>query len=152
MLSTKSREPELRGTVLKLMKTFVCLFAVLLSASFCLTREIAGIDFPDVHELSEGKLILNGAGVRTKFFINLYVGGLYLEEKNQDPEQIILAESSMAIRLHIISSMITSEKMEKATRKDLRKQQKVISTLLKKRSKISLRFSKKKSGRMIFMI
>ena len=79
-------------------------------------KEIAGINLPDVLETGQSKLVLNGAGVRTKFFIDLYVGGLYLEQESHDPKRIIEANEPMAIRLHIVSSKITSQKMEKATR------------------------------------
>ncbi|MBT8406273.1 MAG: chalcone isomerase family protein [Deltaproteobacteria bacterium] len=72
---------------------------------------------PESLEAGQAKLMLNGAGVREKFFIDLYVGGLYLKEKNQDAKAIMDADEHMAIRLHIISSRITSKKMEKATRK-----------------------------------
>ena len=78
--------------------------------------EIGGINMPEALETGQTKLYLNGAGIRKKFFMDLYVAGLYLEEKSDDPEVIIEADEPMAIRLHIISSMITSKKMEKATR------------------------------------
>ena len=79
-------------------------------------KEIGGINMPESLESGQAKLMLNGAGVREKFFMDLYVGGLYLKEKSQDAKAIIEADKPMAIRLHIISSMITSKKMEKATR------------------------------------
>ena len=60
-------------------------------------------------------LVLNGKGTRTKFFLTLYEAGLYLRERSDDAGKIVAAESPMAIRLLIKSSMITSEKMEKAT-------------------------------------
>ena len=104
-----------------MFKIYIFLLTVILSASTGHTKEIAGINFPDVHEISQTKLILNGVGIRTKFFLQLYAGGLYLEQKNSQPEQIILADSPMAIRLHIVSSMITSEKMEAATREGFEK-------------------------------
>ena len=104
-----------------MLKIYIFLLTIILSASTCHTKEIAGINFPDVYEISQTKLILNGVGIRTKFFLQLYVGGLYLEQKNSQPEQIILADSPMAIRLHIVSSMITSKKMEAATREGFEK-------------------------------
>ncbi len=78
--------------------------------------EIGKVDMPDSISAGQSILNLNGAGIRTKFFLKLYVGGLYLAEKNQNPVEIIDADASMAIKLHIISSMITSKKMENATR------------------------------------
>ena len=79
-------------------------------------REIEGITMPESLEVGKSKLILNGAGVRSKFFIDLYVGGLYLQNKSNSPKEIIEGDEPMAIRLHIISSLITSKKMENATR------------------------------------
>ena len=104
-----------------MLKICIFLLTFFLSASTGYTKEIAGINFPDVHEISQTKLILNGVGIRTKFFLQLYAGGIYLEQKSSQSEQIILADSPMAIRLHIVSSMITSEKMEAATREGFEK-------------------------------
>lgn len=83
--------------------------------SICHAKEIGGVSLPDTLKAGEDQLVLNGGGVREKFFVDVYVGGLYLIKKNSDPEKIIKANEPMAIRLHIISSLITSEKMEKAT-------------------------------------
>jgi len=66
-------------------------------------------------------LILNGEGTRDKFFIDLYIGGLYLKEHSSNAKQIINNDKTMNIRLHIISSLISSEKMENATREGFEK-------------------------------
>ena len=78
--------------------------------------EIGGITMPDTMKAGSIDLTLNGAGIRTKFFLKLYVGGLYLQNKTTDASKVLSEDKPMAIRLHIISSMITSEKMEDATR------------------------------------
>ncbi|RJP57597.1 MAG: chalcone isomerase [Deltaproteobacteria bacterium] len=78
--------------------------------------EIDGIKIPDSLMAGKTNLILNGAGVRTKLLIKLYISGLYLMQKNHDPKKIIEADEPMAIRLHIISSMITGKKMGEATK------------------------------------
>ncbi len=104
-----------------LKKLLIVMAAVFTMTSQVYGKEIAGINLPDVLETGQTTLVLNGAGVRTKFFLDLYVGGLYLQQKSANPEKIIAADEPMAIRLHIISSMITSEKMEKATREGFTK-------------------------------
>jgi hypothetical protein len=76
---------------------------------------LAGSGMPDALALAGKKLILNGRGMRTKFFLDLYEAGLYLQKKNRDASSIIAAEEPMAVRLVIQSSLINSEKMEKAT-------------------------------------
>jgi hypothetical protein len=47
--------------------------------------------------------------------MDIYAGGLYLESKSSDAREIIAADKPMAIRLHMVSGMITSEKMTDAT-------------------------------------
>ncbi|MCD6543969.1 MAG: chalcone isomerase family protein [Flavobacteriaceae bacterium] len=83
--------------------------------------EIGGITMPDTMKAGNTDLTLNGAGIRTKFFLKLYVGGLYLQNKTTDESKVLSEDKPMAIRLHIISSMITSEKMEDATREGFKK-------------------------------
>ncbi len=91
-------------------------FCLLIIAPLCQAKDIAGISMPDTVQADGSALVLNGAGVRTKFFMDLYVGGLYLKQRQADADKIIAADEPMAIRLHIISGLITSEKMETATR------------------------------------
>lgn len=97
-------------------KLLIVTSAVLMMTSLSNAKEVAGINMPDSLEIGQNRLLLNGVGVRTKFFIRLYLGALYLGQKSHDPEKIIKADKPMAIRMHIISSLITSEKMEETTR------------------------------------
>ncbi|QSX32751.1 chalcone isomerase family protein [Shewanella avicenniae] len=100
------------------MKKLV-VFAVFCLSMFSFTssaRELA--DTQVVENLTlEGlpNLVLNGAGVRSKFFMDLYVGGLYLPGKTKSLTEVFEADYA-AINLTIISGMITSEKMESAIR------------------------------------
>jgi hypothetical protein len=90
--------------------------AVLMITALGNAEEIGGINMPESLQTGQTQLMLNGAGVREKFFIDFYVGGLYLKEKSQDAKAIIEADEPMAIRLHIVSSMTTSKIMEKGVR------------------------------------
>lgn len=104
-----------------LIKMSVLMLSVFMMTSLCYGKEVAGIGIPESLDAGQVTLMLNGAGVRNKLIIKLYVGGLYLEQKSNDAETIITADEPMAIRLHIISSMITSQKMEEATREGFSK-------------------------------
>lgn len=53
--------------------------------------------------------------------MDLYECGLYLTQKSQDAKQIIEKDKPMSLKLHIVSSLITSEKMENATREGFEK-------------------------------
>lgn len=65
-----------------------------------------------------GKATLNfvGAGVHTKYFMDLYVGSLYTEKGEKSADSVMNGAGKALIRLDIISRMITSEQMESATR------------------------------------
>jgi len=78
--------------------------------------KIEGVEIPETFSVDSNELMLNGVGVRSKFFIDLYVGSLYLKTKSENGNQIVDADEPMSIRLHIISSMITSDKMVAATK------------------------------------
>ncbi len=56
-------------------------------------------------------LKMNGAGVRSMLFIELYSGGLYLQEKSSDPIAIAYDDETMAIRIKITSKLIKRETM-----------------------------------------
>lgn len=97
-------------------KLLVLFFAILLITSTGYAKEIAGADIPDSISAGNEVLALNGAGVRTKYFIKAYVGGLYLKKKSGDAGAIINVDEPMAVKLQIISKLITSKKMEESTR------------------------------------
>ena len=97
------------------MKKLSTLLATLLLSSAAYSLDIGGIKMPESMNAEDTELQLNGAGIREKWFMDLYVSGLYLSAKQSDADAILKAAEPMAIRLHIISGMITSEKMTNAT-------------------------------------
>jgi len=87
---------------------------------FCLVsvgqaKTVDGVNMPDTYTAGNNQLVLNGAGIREKWFLNLYIGGLYLPKPSSDAQAIINANEPQVIRLHIISSLISSSKMQSAT-------------------------------------
>lgn len=89
------------------------LTAALTTPAAALTVE--GVDVPDTYSAMDIELKLNGASTRSKWFMDLYIGGLYVPETIDDGQAIINADEPQAITLHIISGMITSDKMKSAT-------------------------------------
>ncbi len=77
--------------------------------------------FPPDMRVADGALVLNGEGTRTRMFIGLYQAALYLQGKQSDAAAIVAADAPMAIRLKIISTLLTSDKMESATREGFAK-------------------------------
>jgi len=74
-------------------------------------QEIAGGNVSEKIVLNNETLLLNGAGVRSKFFIDLYVGSLYLPKKGSTLNAVLDSKEAI-IRLNIVSGLISSEKMQ----------------------------------------
>jgi hypothetical protein len=51
--------------------------------------EIAGVDVPKSETIGNRVLVLNGAGIRKKFFVKVYVGSLYLPVKRSTVDKIL---------------------------------------------------------------
>ena len=77
-------------------------------------REVGGVELSETMQTDSGKLILNGGGIRTKTFFDIYVAGLYLKKKNHNFKQIIDANEPMAINITITSGLVTSERFIEA--------------------------------------
>ncbi|KEK27638.1 chalcone isomerase family protein [Shewanella xiamenensis] len=97
---------------MKLLSTLT-LTTALLFPLFTQAKEVSGVQVADSITLDAQALQLNGAGVRSKFFMDLYVGSLYVPTPSNTTAEVINAPVA-AIRLNITSGMITSEKMRDA--------------------------------------
>lgn len=97
----------------KTMKTFLfSLFSLLLSFS-AYAKTVADINIPESvsHTAKSTKLILNGAGIRTKFVFNIYVGSLYLEKKVQTEKEIYTLPGDKRISMHFLYDEVSKEKL-----------------------------------------
>lgn len=101
----------------------ISFFVSLITLTFA-QKEIAGVTIPTKVNFNETVLTLNGAGIREKFWIDLYVGGLYTSQKYSDASSVMNDDKTMAIKLHIISSMITTKKMVDAVDEGFKKSMK----------------------------
>jgi hypothetical protein len=77
--------------------------------------QVGDVTLDNTLNFGNTELILNGAGIRKKAMVlSLYSGGLYLSKKSTDATSIINADETMAIRLVITSSFVSSEAMQDA--------------------------------------
>ena len=94
---------------------------LIISIGLFLVTTISASDVPQTIEFEGSNLILNGQGTRVVFFMKVYEGSLYLENKNSDADEIINSNTSMALRIDVTSEMVTAEAMKKALREGLEK-------------------------------
>lgn len=64
------------------------LIAALLAAPGLHAAEVAGVKVEDSLRVGGSELLLNGAGLRSKLFIKVYVGALYVGQKSTTPAAI----------------------------------------------------------------
>jgi hypothetical protein len=104
------------------MKNLALIFSLLISVLTAnAQKKIGGIEIPTKVNFNETNLELNGAGVRSKYMMDMYVGGLYLTAKNDNGIIVMNDDKTMAIKLHIVSSLITTKKMVDAVDEGFKK-------------------------------
>ena len=63
---------------------------------------LAGVTLPDSTSVGGKTLVLNGLGLRSKLFIKIYVGGLYVETKSVDAAALIAADAPKKLVMHFL--------------------------------------------------
>tara|TARA_B100001109_G_scaffold255831_1_gene261343 strand:+ start:6155 stop:6718 length:564 start_codon:yes stop_codon:yes gene_type:complete len=92
-------------------KLSMILFCLGLTLGGFSQEEISGVTPPSTLKVGDKSLSFNGAGLREKLFLDLYVGTLYLESKSKDGKAVMNADKAMSITIDIVSGLISSEKM-----------------------------------------
>lgn len=62
----------------------------------------------------EQPLLLNGAGIRYKFFFKIYIGALYLAEKNANVSEILQRDQPNRVLMHFVYDEVSREKLVSA--------------------------------------
>lgn len=77
------------------------LIAALIAAPGLHAAEVAGVRIEDKVRVGGSELVLNGAGIRSKLFIKVYIGALYVGQKASTPAAIYesAAPRRMALRM-----------------------------------------------------
>jgi len=73
-----------------------------------------GITLPRTITFENKTLQLNGAGSRSKMWVEVYIQALYLSVLSENPREIINDNLEMSIRIHITSELVSSGKLTRA--------------------------------------
>ena len=74
-------------------------------------KELAGVSLPDAATVGGQSLVLNGMGLREKYFIDVYVGGLYLPSRSTDDAAIVALDAPKRIVMHFVYSSVPKDKI-----------------------------------------
>jgi hypothetical protein len=95
----------------KALIAFACVCVLSVST---LAATLADVSLPDTITVGSQTLVLNGMGVRSKLFIKVYVGGLYLEKKTGDAGSIVQSDAAKRVVLQFLYGEVTREQMVEA--------------------------------------
>jgi len=92
-------------------KLLAMVLVVFMMSPMAVAKQVGNVILPDTLTAGMDELVLNGADFRKKLFIKVYAAGLYLKEKQTDPQKIMDADTPMAIRMHFVYSEVSSKKL-----------------------------------------
>lgn len=95
------------------VKTFLIgiLFGLIISVQSVGAREIAGVALSESVNIENKVLMLNGAGIRKKFFIKVYVGALYLTVKSTTVGEILADSGVKRIVMNFLYKEVSADKL-----------------------------------------
>ena len=91
----------------------ILLCSLFLTSTSAVAEKIQGVDIPDTLSLTanDSRLVLNGAGVREKFFLDIYIGALYLKEPASETGSILGDTGPASVLMHILYSEVSRKKI-----------------------------------------
>lgn len=93
------------------MRIFIlcCLFLCSLPAN---AKEIAGVMVQETLQTEDGTLLnLNGAGIRSKFFFDIYIAELYMEHPSNLVNEVIGNSGHKRIVMHFLYDEVGKDKL-----------------------------------------
>ena len=94
-------------------KNLFLLPGLILASITATATSISGVEIPDTITVANGgpTLLLNGAGVREKLFLDIYIGALYLPAKSGDAEAILSSPDPACVAMHFLYKEVSGEKI-----------------------------------------
>ncbi len=93
------------------MRLWTLILAALLVARAPLATagEVAGVSLPESTTADGTTLRLNGAGLRTRYFLKIYVIGLYVEHPTSDAGALLSADAVWQVQLHMVRALSSEQ-------------------------------------------
>ena len=94
-------------------KVFALASLMVLCAPVARALDVVGVQISETAKVGNADLKLNGAGLRTRFVIKVYVGALYLPEKKTSAADALAAKGAKRVSLHLLRDL-TAEQLANA--------------------------------------
>jgi hypothetical protein len=93
------------------MRKFAVALSLLLLSSQSFALDVAGVNVAPTVSVHQKTLTLNGAGIRKKLIVKVYVGALYTERKVTTPAQLLADPGGKLIRMTFVMKKVEREKI-----------------------------------------
>ena len=94
------------------MRTLILAISFFFVCTAAMATEVSGVFIDNEIETSNGQtLMLNGAGLREKFWVDVYVGSLYLAQKSGDVTRILSTPGPWRIQLDFIYKEVARDNL-----------------------------------------
>lgn len=95
------------------MRRIACagMIALTMIGANAAAKEVAGVPVADTARVDGAELVLNGAGVRSKFFVKVYVGALYLPKREAQAAAILANDAPWSVHMHFLHSEVEAKKL-----------------------------------------
>jgi len=91
---------------------FFILCCLLLTSVTVSAREIAGVTVEEALPAADGKLLrLNGAGIRSKFFFDIYIAELYVQQPAGTTKALLEAAGEKKMIMHFLYKEVGRDKL-----------------------------------------
>lgn len=104
-------------------KKLGAVIALLILAGPLSALEVAGVKIDDQAQVGGTPLVLNGAGVRSKLFVKVYVAALYLSKTSQSVSDILALPGPKRVAMHFLHEVVSKEKLVAAWDEGFKKNQ-----------------------------
>lgn len=102
---------------------FGALIALMILAGPLSAVDVAGVKIDGQVQIGGTPLVLNGAGVRSKLFVKVYVAALYLPNTSQSVSDILALPGPKRVAMHFLHEVVSKEKLVDAWDEGFKKNQ-----------------------------
>ncbi len=78
-------------------------------ATLAMAAEVAGVKIDDDATVANQKLVLNGAGIRTRLVFKVYVAALYLTQKKSDTKDVLALSGAKRVGVTMLREVSSDE-------------------------------------------
>jgi hypothetical protein len=94
------------------MRKVILAAALTLTALTASAASVAGVNLEDRITVGDKALVLNGAGLRKKFVVKVYAGGLYLPAKQSNAATVMATDQPRRMVMHFLYSVTKAQMAE----------------------------------------